>query len=379
MIKCPAIAFSITRLKVMSSVHEDAAVGTPLGKGRGKATPHFKNMSFDLLEKIQHKVLSRWLWLWKTSNKQDQLAQVVLTVPLVVSSLLWLLWIWNKLRKEKMHLPSRPRGVPIFGYLPFLGTELHHSFTQLAQSYGPIYKLWLGKKLCIVLSSPALAKEVSRDLDLTFANRDPSIAALIATNGGLDIAWSPYGPYWRNMRKIFVSEMLSNKSLDECYALRTSEVRKAIRNVYDKIGTPVEIGELVFNTEMNVIMNLMWGATLDGEKSEGTRNKFRQMVISFMHLLGKPNVSDFFPVLARFDLQGVEREMKQCVASIERVLDSVIDAHQMKKVSAKSEDAFNNRDSKDFFEFLLELRDEEHGKAALNMTEIKALLMVMLL
>ncbi|KAK6947632.1 Cytochrome P450 [Dillenia turbinata] len=334
-------------------------------------------MSFDLLEKVQHKICSQWLWWWETTSndKKEELTRGILTISLSVSSLLWLLWILKKMGKERADLPPGPRGLPILGYLPFLGTELHHSFTELAHSYGPIYKFWLGKKLCIVLSSPVLAKEVSRDLGLTFANRDTHIAALVGTYGGLDIAWSPYGPYWRNMRKMFVREMLSNKGLEECYALRASEIRKAIRNVYDKYGTPVEIGELVFDTEMNVIMNLIWGAKLDREKNEGTRTELRQLVTSYVDLMGKPNVSDFFPALARFDLQGVEREMKQCVASIEQVLNSIIDAHQMKIVAAKSEDTFKNKDSKDFFQFLLELKDEEHGKAALNMTEIKALLM----
>ncbi|KAK6935243.1 Cytochrome P450 [Dillenia turbinata] len=325
-------------------------------------------MSFDLLEKV----CSRWLWLWETSNKQDQLARVALTVSLLVSSLLWLLWIWNKLRKGKVHLPPGPRGLPIFGYLPFVGSELHHSFTQLAHSYGPIYKLWLGKKLCIVVSSPALVKEVTRDLDSTFANRAPSGASLATTYGGRDIAWAPYGPRWRILRKIFVSEMLSNKNLDDCYALRRDEVRKAIKNVYKKIGTSIEIGQLVFTTEINVVMNLLWGSTLDGEKIDGVGVEFRKVVSGIFDLLGKPNVSDFYPFLARFDLQGVEREVKRFIASIEKILDSVMDAHQMKKVAGKLDGAKNN-ETKDFLQFLLELKDQEDNAATLSMTEIKAL------
>lgn len=37
-----------------------------------------------------------------------------------------------------------------------------------------------------------------------------------------------------------------------------------------------------------------------------------------VELLGKPNVSDFFPSLAWFDLQGVERDMKEQLNKFEQ-------------------------------------------------------------
>ncbi|KAK9276316.1 hypothetical protein L1049_005847 [Liquidambar formosana] len=169
-----------------------------------------------------------------------------------------------KLWKGMPPLPPGPRGLPIAGYFPFLGTNLHQSFAELAQVYGPIYKLWLGNKLYVLLSSPSLAKEVVRDQDITFANRDPPIAALAVTYGGSDIAWSPYGSTWRALRKVFVREMMSNTSLDACYELRKHEVQNTIRDVYTKIGTPMDIGEITFLTELNVIMNLLWGSKFEG-------------------------------------------------------------------------------------------------------------------
>ncbi|PHT92655.1 hypothetical protein T459_00537, partial [Capsicum annuum] len=116
-------------------------------------------------------------------------------------------------------LPPGPRGLPIVGFLPFLRPNLHHQLTELSQQYGPIYKFWLGSRLCVVLNSPSLAKQVVCDQDSVFANRDLPIAGLVATYGGIDIALSPYGSYWRDMRKLFVREMLSNRNLEACYSL----------------------------------------------------------------------------------------------------------------------------------------------------------------
>ncbi|XP_027774892.1 cytochrome P450 71D7-like [Solanum pennellii] len=121
-------------------------------------------------------------------------------------SIVFLTILWYKLasHEEELRLPPGPRGLPIVGFLPFLPTNLHHQLTKLSQQYGPIYKFWLGSKLCVVLNAPSLAKEVVRDQDSVFANRDPPIAGLVGTYGGLDIGFSPCGSYWREMRKLFV-------------------------------------------------------------------------------------------------------------------------------------------------------------------------------
>ena len=58
------------------------------------------------------------------------------------------------------------------------------------------------------------------DHDITFANRNPTVAALAFSYGGNDIAFAPYGPEWRMLRKIFAREMLSNLNLDASYTLR---------------------------------------------------------------------------------------------------------------------------------------------------------------
>lgn len=99
------------------------------------------------------------------------------------------------------------------------------------------------------------------------------------------------------MRKIFVREMLSNSRLEACYNLRRTEVRKTITQVYRKICKPVEIGEIVFLTEVNVVLSMLWGSTFDIQEKVNSRvgAEFRAATAKMMVLLGKPNLSDFFP------------------------------------------------------------------------------------
>ncbi|XP_009770013.1 ferruginol synthase-like [Nicotiana sylvestris] len=306
----------------------------------------------------------------------NELGLAGITLSIVFLTIIWYKRTSNIPQKTEPRLPPGPRGLPILGFLPFLRPNLHHQLTELSQQYGPIYKFWLGSKLCIVLNSPSLAKEVVRDQDSVYANRDSSIAGLLATYGGLDIAFSPYGSYWRDIRKLFVSEMLSNRNLEACYSLRKQEVRKTIRKVHTKIGYPIDIGELAFVTEMNVVMSMIFGSNFVEEKEKHAKDgaEFRELVIKFTQMLAKPNISDFFPMLARFDLQGIQKEMEALLKSVENILDPAIN-ECMKMLSDKRKDEIQGNDKKDFMQILLELMEQKNIGKSVDLVQIKAILL----
>lgn len=290
-----------------------------------------------------------------------------------------IIWSIQKLinsSKKTPFLPPGPPGLPIIGYLPFLRQDLHHQFTELAGKYGPIYKLRLGNKLCTVISSPSLIKEVFRDHDTVFANRDTTVAARIATYNFNDIAWSPYGSQWRNLRKLFVREMLSNTNLEASYNLRKDEVRKAVKEIYSKIGTPIDVCELAFKIDLNVIINLIWGGKIQGERRDRILEGLLPVVAEMLDLLVKPNISDFFPVLARFDIQGIAKEMTALLRRVEGITEETID-ERIKNPSGKSEAAAAKKDGRtDFLQILVDLMQEEDNKASLGKSQIKAMLIV---
>ncbi|GJU97221.1 cytochrome P450 [Tanacetum coccineum] len=234
-------------------------------------------------------------------------------------------------------LPPGPRGLPLLGYLPFLDPNLHHGYTKLAQRYGPIFKLKLGSKTHIVVGSSDLAKVVLREQDEIFANRDPPIAGTVITYGGQDIVWSDNNnSLWRNMRKVFAFEVLSNKNLEASSTFRRGGVRKTIKHVYETMGTEVDIGGIAFMTSLNVITNMVWGKSLvEDVKSTNLGVEFREVITKIVELLGAVNVSDFFPVLSRFDLQGVGQEMKRQ----SKILDAIFERIIKERIAIKRDEA----------------------------------------
>ncbi|XP_031389010.1 cytochrome P450 93A3-like [Punica granatum] len=294
---------------------------------------------------------------------------VALAVLVMILSVFIFVAVFRRFQDAHPPLPPGPRGLPFLGYLPFLGTHLHHEFTKLAETYGPIYKLWLGNKLCVVISSPLLAKEICREQDVVFANRDMTVAASTLTYGGKDIAFAEYGPYWRKMRKLFVREMMSNSTLDACYSLRRRELRKCVTSFYEKAGSPVDIGESSLFLLINMITAMLWGNTLEEDKGKSLSSELRKVSGEMMVILGKPNISDFLPTLERFDIQGVRRQAERLTSWFENFLNFVISRANegiANKGVEKEKKMRNDEKKKDIVHLFLDLQRE--GKVNVTMS-----------
>ena len=164
-------------------------------------------------------------------------------------------------------------------------------------------------------------------------------------------------------------EMLSSTILDNLYGLRREEVHKSVRLIYRRINTPTDIGVLTFATVINIVMSMIADASLQGEKAAVDVPKFKKAMADLGVLYGRPNVSDLFPFLAWFDLQGIEKETKKVAGVIEEMLDSAIE-HRRKNVND------HNQQRKDFLGFLVELHENGDDETSITKAQVKALLSV---
>ena len=290
----------------------------------------------------------------------------VITTILVV--LLAFHYILNS-RKSK-NLPPGPRGLPLLGSLPFLGSDLHVSFKNLSDIHGSIFSLRLGAKLCVVLSSPETVKEALKDQGLIFANHDVPVVAEISSYGCKDILWAPFGPLWRHVRKITVRELLSSATINGLYTLRKTQMKRMLEEVKSKSGIQINIRQLVSAATMKSMTEMLWGGSVveNGEERETVEREFREAMDELIGLFGMPNISDFYPALAWLDLQGLVKKTRKLSAWLSRIFDRTIEERRRSIMVGTGKE--NSR--RDFLQVLLDSNQD----AQMTDEVIKAILLV---
>lgn len=146
---------------------------------------------------------------------------------------------WKGRRNSNAKLPPGPWRLPLIGNMhQLLGPLPHHILRELAKKHGPLMRLQLGEISTIVVSSPEIAKEVLIKNDIVFAQRPHLIGLSIITYNSRDISLSPYGSYWRQVRKICTTELLNAKQVQSFRSIREEEVSTLVKSIAENEGAP---------------------------------------------------------------------------------------------------------------------------------------------
>ncbi|XP_068649614.1 flavonoid 3',5'-hydroxylase CYP75B138-like [Aristolochia californica] len=111
------------------------------------------------------------------------------------------------------------------------------------------------------------------------------------------------------------------------------------------------------------------GSVAEEEKRK-VGDEFQLVVEYLTGVFYKPDVLDFFPVLALFDLGGVFCQTKKGGVRLEQILDSLINQSQKRG---------NTEGTRDFLQILLEIQNSGDTRTPLTRSHIKSLLMELVL
>lgn len=156
---------------------------------------------------------------------------------------------WSKKSKIilKKKLPPGPWRLPIIGSVHHLTSGVpHRVLRNLPEKYGPIMYLELGEVPTVVVSSPHMAKQILRTHDVAFASRPVTMLGKIICYNCKDIAFSPYGDYWRQMRKLTVLELLSAKMVKSFSSIRHDELSHLLSTIGSMVGSPINLSDKIF-------------------------------------------------------------------------------------------------------------------------------------
>ncbi|RLM99771.1 hypothetical protein C2845_PM06G16840 [Panicum miliaceum] len=137
---------------------------------------------------------------------------LLLTVVFVVSCFVTARSLWSGRKDGGRVLPPSPPPLPIIGNLHQLGrSHYHRRPRELARRHGPLFLLRLGSVPTLVVSSASVAEEVLKTQDHVFCSRPLQRTARGLLYDCRDVAFSPYGERWRQLRRIAALHLLSAK------------------------------------------------------------------------------------------------------------------------------------------------------------------------
>ncbi|CAN6311489.1 unnamed protein product [Urochloa humidicola] len=275
----------------------------------------------------------------------------------------WLLWLVVSLialylldlfAHARRRLPPGPRPLPLIGSLHLLGDQPHRSLAGLAKTHGPFMSLRLGSVTTVVVSSPDTAREVLQRHDATFASR--SVPDAVGDHARNSVPWLPHSPRWRALRKIMAAELFAPHRLDALQGLRREKVQELMDHVgrLAREGTVVDVGRVAFTTGLNLLSRTIFSRDLTSLDDQGGSKEFQEVVTEIMETAGSPNLSDFFPVLAAADLQGLRRRLARLFTRLHQVFDVEVDGR------LRERDAGEPRKN-DILDLLLDATGVLHG------------------
>ncbi|KAH3894234.1 cytochrome P450 2U1-like [Dreissena polymorpha] len=273
---------------------------------------------------------------------------VSLTVLLV--TILVIRWFWS-LRS----LPPGPFPWPIVGNIRMFKKDPrgYRMFAALADKYGPVYRLYCGSQLIVMLNGyDAIHEAFTRQAEV-FTDRPQLFAPLIGVTKGTGITYNS-GDAWKALRR-FTLQALRDFGVGKLtLEARIGEEITVLASILkDANGRPVRLKPVFLSAAANIICSIMFGA-----RFEYCDTRFIELteVLDGIFKLNAPFAKENFFPFTRTWKSGRELIRKR-TAAIERVksyLSETIEDHKA---------TFDSTNIRDFIDLYLKAAQEDTDSA----------------
>jgi cytochrome P450 len=295
-----------------------------------------------------------------------------LSLLLLVTFLFLIIRLQKWQTRSQSLKPPSPLGLPIVGHLHLLTDVPHVALAQLAQKLGPIIHLQLGRVPTIVVSSGHLAKLVLKTHDHVFASRPNVLAAQYLSFNRSDVSFSPYGPYWRQARKICVTELLSSKRVNSFQLVRDEEVNRLLGSVSGQSGSELDLSKMFFTLANDVLCRVAFGKRFKEESGEGQKRHLVGVMTETQELFGGFCLGDFFPDWEWVNsLSGYKKRLIRNLEDLRAVCEEIIGEHVK-----KGQDSYGGDGKEDFVDVLLRVQQREDLEVPITDDNLKAIVLV---
>ncbi|KAL0923469.1 hypothetical protein M5K25_007527 [Dendrobium thyrsiflorum] len=291
-----------------------------------------------------------------------------LSISILLIPLAFLLLNFFIIQTRKTHqVTVSPPSLPIIGHLHLLRPPLHQSLHQLTSRYGPVINLRLGSTPVILVASADATKELIKTHDQDLSDRPLTAAARHFAYDSSGFAFAPYGPYWRFMKKLCMSELLSSRTV-ECLAhIRRRELRALLRTLAAKsaVAESVDLSKELIRMTTSIIAGMTAGTA-----SAGDSEAARKAVKGVAELIGSLYLADFIGFFRYFDLQGFKKRIVQVRDDFDELMERIISEKEAMRKSCVGGDG-----DKDLLDILLDAAENEKMEIRLTRKNIKSFIL----
>ncbi|MCD9639301.1 hypothetical protein HAX54_023731 [Datura stramonium] len=201
----------------------------------------------------------------------------------------------------------------------------HKVFGHMAEKYGPSFRLKLGVNEVVIVSDPKIAKE-------------SKVSEILGYNYAM-FGLGPYGPYWREIRKIVTIEFFSARRIQMFTHTREFEVKSVIKEIY------------------NYWVKNQSCTNLNGAVKMEMKDWFDNLIMNTMvkMLFGVQYTADLLPYLRWLDIGGHEKAMKETAKEMESIVEDWLAEHRRKRELRGNKCG----DEKDFMDVMLSICEDK--------------------
>ncbi|KAG9443576.1 hypothetical protein H6P81_014916 [Aristolochia fimbriata] len=296
--------------------------------------------------------------------------------PFLISVLLLLLILLLKKKRSSggtgQKLPPGPWKLPVIGSIHHMasGSLPHHTLKDLSKRYGPLMHLQMGEVPLVVASTVEAAKEVMKTHDLSFASRPVDMPTVkYNTYGCTDVAFAPYGAYWRQMRKICVLELLTVKRVESFRFIREEEVLDTLSSIAVPCKSPVNLTRKFYHLTNNIVARAAFG-----DRSQYV-DKFLSVIGDAIREAGGFKVADLFPSSKLlFWITGMKAKMEKNHLKLDEIMSKILDECRVKYKIKNQLDGVKYTDE-NFVDILLRLQQQGNFEVPITDNNIKAVIL----
>ncbi|KAI3940174.1 hypothetical protein MKW92_019671 [Papaver armeniacum] len=230
--------------------------------------------------------------------------------------------------------------------------------------------LQLGSAPTLVISSAEAAEQVLKTLDHEFCTRPPLAGPKRLSYNYKDVAFGPYGEYWREARKICVHELLSATRVQSFKVVRAEEIDVLIDFISSSSNSPIDVFDTLASVTHKIIYRVAFGSTT-GQSRDRFNGRLTKVLDEVVSVLSGFSATDFFPKVGWIidRITGLHRRTEEIFHDLDVLFEQMIEEH-LSPVRPQMEE------HEDLIDVLLKLKDDQTSTISLANDNIKGILTV---